>query len=67
MKGAKARVIIYSLVETAKKNHLNPISYFTYEFEQLPLIDVNNEIDLDQLMPWSENIPQNCHVPIKAK
>lgn len=67
MKGAKASAIIYSLVETAKENQLNPLSYLTYVFEQLPLIDVNNELALDQLMPWSETIPQNCHVPAKTK
>ena len=39
MKGARASAIVYSIVETAKENQLNPLNYLTYVFEQLPLID----------------------------
>lgn len=62
-KGAKASAIIYSIVETAKENQLDPLKYLTYALEQLPLIDVTDEAALDALMPWSKEIPTNCHVP----
>lgn len=67
MKGAKASAIIYSLVETAKENQLNPFHYLTHVLEQLPLIDLTNETALDSLMPWSETLPTDCHVPNKTK
>lgn len=62
-KGAKASAIIYSIVETAKENQIDPLKYLTYVLEQLPLIDLTDEAALDALMPWSDAIPTNCHVP----
>lgn len=35
-RGAKASAIIYSVIETAKENQLNPLKYLQYLFEQLP-------------------------------
>jgi hypothetical protein len=35
-KGAESSAIIYSVVETAKENGLNPFNYFNYLFEELP-------------------------------
>lgn len=62
-KGAKASAIIYSIVETAKENQLDPLRYLTHVLEQIPLIDVTDDAALDALMPWSDKIPTNCHVP----
>lgn len=67
MKGATASAIIYSIVETAKENQLNPLNYLTYLFEQLPLIDLNDVEAIDQLLPWSKTIPVECRVPSKTK
>jgi len=62
-RGAKASAIIYSLVETAKENSLNPLLYLTYLFEKLPtLADPTNEAELDSLLPWSEALPLKCRV-----
>ena len=36
IRGAKASAIIYSIVETAKANHLKPYEYFTYILTELP-------------------------------
>jgi hypothetical protein len=41
-KGAKASAIVYSIIETAKANNLNPFYYLTYLFEKLPNIDLDN-------------------------
>ena len=61
-KGAKASAVIYSIVETAKENQLDPLKYLTYVLEQLPLIDITDGAALDALMPWSDAIPTNCHI-----
>ncbi len=67
MKGAKASTVIYSIVETAKENHLNPFAYLTYVLEQLPLIDRTDEQAIDSLLPWSKSIPGECRIPKKTK
>lgn len=64
-RGAKASAIIYSMVETAKENDLNPFAYLTYLFEELPNINVEHPHALDELLPWSANIPNNCRVKTK--
>lgn len=51
-RGARASAIIYSIVETAKANGLNPYYYLRYLFEQLPNMDTTGENALDKLPPW---------------
>lgn len=64
-KGATASSIVYSIVETAKANNLNPFYYLNYLFEKLPNIDKDNMKQLDALLPWSESIPYECKIPNK--
>ena len=64
-KGAQASAIVYSVIETAKANNLNPFYYLTYLFEKLPNIDLESTDELDKLLPWSDSIPGNCKVPNK--
>jgi hypothetical protein len=52
-KGAHASAIIYSIVETAKENRLDPYAYLRHLFEKLPNMDCNNLEALDQLLPWN--------------
>lgn len=59
-RGATSSAIIYSVVETAKENSLNPFSYLTYLFDRLPNIDIDNKQALDQLLPWSTTLPEFC-------
>jgi len=56
-KGAKASATIYSIVETAKENGLDPFTYLKYLSEQLPNIDINDESVLDKFLPWSDALP----------
>jgi len=63
-KGAHASAIIYSIVETAKENGLNPFKYLTYLFEQLPNVDIEDKDSLDILLPWSASLPDSCKVHI---
>lgn len=61
-RGARASAIIYSIVETAKANGLNPYYYLRYLFEQLPNIDLTDERALNQLLLWSTTLPVTCIV-----
>jgi len=64
-RGANASAKIYSVVETAKENGLNPFTYLTYLFEQLPNVDTSDPAVLDSLLPWSNSLPESCKVPGK--
>ena len=57
--GAIASATIYSIVETAKENGVNVTAYLTWLLERLPNMDLTNKSALDELMPWSPNLPQN--------
>ncbi|MBQ3544321.1 MAG: transposase domain-containing protein, partial [Lachnospiraceae bacterium] len=48
-------VIIYSVIQTALLNNLKPENYLEYVFGQ---IQINRDTDLNDLMPWSEKIPE---------
>jgi transposase len=61
-KGATSSAIIYSMVETAKENGLNPLNYLKYILDTLPNTDLNNIEILDKLMPWSLTLPEECKV-----
>lgn len=61
-RGAKASATIYSIVETAKENGLNPFTYLIYLFERLPNIDVKDRNALDELLPWSPGLPAGCRI-----
>ena len=66
-RGAKASATIYSIIETAKENGLNPFAYFTWLFEELPqLADPKDPQALDKLLPWSDALPQTCRKPIQS-
>jgi transposase len=56
-RGARASATAYSIVETAKENGLNPMAYLTYLFEQLPNVDLQDELALEALLPWSKTLP----------
>ena len=62
--GAKANGVVYSLVETAKLNHLDVFRYLTYLLEHLPQLDFFNHPDLlDDHLPWSDSLPASCRLP----
>jgi len=59
-RGAKASATIYSIVETAKENGLNPYTYLEYLFEAMPNIDISDPQNLERLLPWSKELPARC-------
>lgn len=44
-RGAKASAVMFSLIETAKENGLNPFEYLVYVFNNAPNWNIRNDID----------------------
>ncbi|WP_127837548.1 IS66 family transposase [Clostridium prolinivorans] len=61
-KGATASSNIYSIVETAKANKLVVERYLVYLFDNLSKIDIEVSESLENLMPWSNKIPENMKI-----
>jgi transposase len=52
-RGAKASAVMFSVIETAKENGLDPFKYLAYVLEKMPNQNIPNNIDaLQKLMPW---------------
>ena len=61
--GARASGIVYTLVETAKLNHLDVFGYLCYLLESLPDLDHRNHPELlEAYLPWSETLPESCRL-----
>jgi len=67
VEGAQASAIAYSIAETAKANHLKPYEYYKYLLEEIPKhVDKGSKLDfLDDLLPWSSNLPEKVKKTIK--
>ena len=64
--GATSSAIIYSIAETAKANQLKPYEYFEYLLTEIPKhMDDKNSNFLEELLPWSETLPENIRKPKK--
>nr|WP_300817749.1 IS66 family transposase [uncultured Acetatifactor sp.] len=64
--GARSSAIIYSIAETAKANGLKPYDYFEYLLTEIPKhLDDTGRTFLDDLLPWSPNLPASCRKPDK--
>lgn len=40
-------------------NYLDSEKYMTYLISKLPLIDIDDEKQIEELMPWSESLPED--------
>jgi transposase len=56
--GAQANAIYYSLVATARLNHLNIYKYFQYLFDHLPN---RKDEGLEAYLPWTKTVQAECH------
>ena len=64
---ATSSAIIYSIAETAKANQLKPYEYFEYLLTEIPKhMDDKNSNFLEELLPWSETLPENIRKPKKT-
>jgi hypothetical protein len=59
-KGATASAIAYSVIETAKENGLKPFEYLCFLLRSLPNSNVKDQSVLDNLLPWSDTLPDSC-------
>ena len=60
-RGAKASAIVYSMIESAKANQLNPYMYLVYLLSKLPGINELTQESLAPFLPWSPELPSWCH------
>jgi len=63
-RGAKTSAIIYSIIETAKENGLDPFSYLKYVFEQLQ--KNNSKKTIDDLLPWNPTVQALLNIKLNT-
>ena len=64
--GAKASVIIYNIVETAKANGLNVYKYLEFLITELSECKKDSSLDyIDNLLPCAKTPQKECKVPIE--
>lgn len=61
--GATSSAVIFSMIETAKANGLDPYKYLTYIFRTAPNTDRTADGWARQFLP--ENVPEECHAPAR--
>ena len=55
VRGAEVYSVMYTIVETAKANHVNVLTYLQYLLEQIPRRKTAGDVDyLADMVPWSE-------------
>ncbi len=51
------------MIETAKRNGLDPFGYLLFLLQELPKLgETPTEEQLERLFPWSDIIPAYCHL-----
>lgn len=61
--GAEASALIFSIINTAKANNLDPYKYLEYIFSELPNADfLSNESILQEYLPWGDKAQLKCKV-----
>lgn len=63
--GAKGSATIFSLIETARENSLDPYRYLTWIFQTAPNLDSEDPGTGQILLPW--NAPENCKAKRSTK
>lgn len=67
-KGAFANAVLYTLVESARANDLDVYEYLNFLLEKMPDTDFNNNPELiESYLPWSKELPDECHLMQKHK
>lgn len=62
-KDADASALCFSMIETAKRNGLDPFGYLLFLLQELPKLgETSTEEQLERLFPWSDAIPAYCHL-----
>ena len=61
--GAQASAVIYSLIETAKENGLDPYRYLLWLLRNAPGLSETDEAWAEKLLP--ARAPEECYMPQK--
>ena len=56
--GAKGSATMFSLIETARENDLDPYRYLTWVFQTAPNLNPQDLDTVQSLLPW--NAPESC-------
>ncbi|MCT4612425.1 MAG: IS66 family transposase [Clostridia bacterium] len=64
-KGANSSAMLYSIIETAKLNHLAVEKYLLYLMDELSKLENKDISSLSRLLPWSSEIPQKLKIEPK--
>ena len=59
--GAQASAVIYSLIETAKENSLDPYRYLLWVLQNAPQLSEEDAAWAEKLLPG--NAPEECYMP----
>ena len=59
--GAQSSAVIYSLIETAKENGLDPYRYLVWLLNNAPGLSQKDEAWAESFLPV--NAPQECKIP----
>lgn len=60
-KGATASAAVYSIIETAKANGLNPYKYLNFIFKEIPGVQFGQYPEfLEDYLPWNSDVQQRC-------
>ena len=62
--GTQSSAVIFSLIETAKENGLDPYRYLCYVLEQAPILSRTDPDWAQKLLP--EEAPLECRVPVAS-
>jgi transposase len=63
--GARGSTTMFSLIQTARENCLDPFRYLTYVFQTAPNLDPQDPGTVQLLLPW--NAPENCKAKRSTK
>ena len=59
-RGATSSAVLYSIVVTAMENDLLPFEYLNYLLDQVRRIDLADKAAIDRILPWSDEVPDEC-------
>ena len=66
--GAEASSLVFSIIETAKANGLDPYEYLVHVFRNLPNVNFYNKPELlDGFVPWADTLPELCYAKKTSK
>ena len=63
-KGAEASAVVYSMVESAKADGVEPIACLQRVLVELPYLGKSpSHEELEAFMPWAPDVQEDCKIP----